>query len=118
MPTGRRGVIQGNVIMIDREQLQVKRRSTLAHELVHDERRVYPTEPALRAREETLVERTAARRLIELPDLDAALRECSTRCADNLWVDRPMLEARIDALNPLEVAELEHHLEDQWLCIP
>jgi hypothetical protein len=122
MPTGRRGIIAGDVIMIDRLQLQVERRSTVAHELVHDERRVYPTEPALRVREETLVERTAARRLIELPDLVDALRACSTRCAetlaDHLWVDRPMLEARMNSLDPVEIAELEHHLEDQWLWIP
>ncbi|MCV7424393.1 hypothetical protein H7K45_27990 [Mycobacterium yunnanensis] len=108
--------------MIDRDQLQVERRSTVAHELVHDERRVYPTEPALRIREETLVERTAARRLIELPDLVDALRACSSRhasdVADHLWVDRPMLEARMESLDPVEVAELEHHLEDQWLWIP
>ncbi|UXA20662.1 hypothetical protein KXD98_07775 [Mycobacterium sp. SMC-4] len=112
----------GDVILIDRHQLQVERRCTLAHELVHDERRVFPAAPALRAREETLVERTAARRLIELPDLVDALRACSTRCADeladHLWVDPPMLAARMDSLDPLEVAELEHHLEDQWLWIP
>lgn len=122
LPTGRRGVICGDVIMIDRQQLQVERRCTLAHELVHDERRVYPVHPTLRAREETLVERTAARRLIEMPDLVDALRACSTRCAeelaDHLWVDPPMLAARMNSLDPVEVAELEHHLEDQWLWIP
>lgn len=122
MPTGDRGVLCGNVIMIDRGQLQVERRSTVAHELVHDERRVYPKDAALQAREETLVERTAARRLIELPDLLDALRACSTRCAeslaDHLWVDRPMFEARMADLDPVEVAELEDHLEDQWLWIP
>ena len=122
MPTGRRGVIRGDVIMIDRHQLQVERRCTVAHELVHDERRVYPVNPTLRAREETLVERTAARRLIELGDLIDALRSCSSRhsadVADSLWVDQPMLHARMSALDPIEVAELEHHLEDQWLWIP
>lgn len=122
MPTGKRGVFRGNVIMIDRHQLQCERRSTVAHELVHDERRLFPAEPALRAREETLVERTAALRLIELPDLVDALRACSSRhahdLADHLWVDLPMLEARMNALDPVEIAELEHELEDQWLWIP
>ncbi|MGE2733791.1 ImmA/IrrE family metallo-endopeptidase [Mycolicibacterium vaccae] len=122
LPNHRRGVICGDVIMIDRHQLQVERRCTLAHELVHDERRVYPAVPALRAREETLVERTAARRLIELPDLLDALRACSSRhahdLADELWVDPPMLAARMQSLDPIEVAELEHRLEDQWLWIP
>jgi hypothetical protein len=121
-PTGRRGVIRGNDIMIDRHQLQVERRCTIAHELVHDERRVFPAEPVLKAREETLVERTAARRLIELGDLIDALRACTTRqsdsLADSLWVDRPMLEARMAALDPIEVAELEHRLGDEWLWVP
>jgi hypothetical protein len=50
------------------------------------------------------------------------LRACSSRhardIADHLWVDLPMLEARMNALDPIEIAELEHHLEDQWLWIP
>ena len=121
-PTGRRGRICGNTILIDRHQLQAERRSTVAHELVHDERRIFPADRVMRAREETLVERTAARRLIAVPDLIDALRACSTRLADeiaeHLWVDVPMLEARMSALDPLEVAELEHQLEDQWLWIP
>jgi hypothetical protein len=121
-PTGRRGRICGNTIMIDQHQLQAERRSTIAHELVHDERRIFPTDPVLRAREEALVECTAARRLIALPDLVDALRSCASRfaheLADHLWVDRPMLEARMSDLDPVEVAELEYHLEDQWLWIP
>lgn len=121
-PTGRRGVIDGNTILIDQHQLQTERRCTVAHELVHDERRVFPVDPVMRAREETLVEATAARRLIAMPDLVDALRACSTRLAhelaEHLWVDPPMLEARMSALDPLEVAELEHQLEDQWLWIP
>lgn len=122
MPTGRRGIIRDGAILIDQHQLQVERRCTVAHELVHDERRIYPTDPVLKAREETLVETTAARRMIALPDLLDALRHCSTRLAtelaDHLWVDQPMLKARMADLDPVEVAELEHHLEDQWLWIP
>lgn len=79
--TGRRGIICGGVVMICRDQLQVERRCTIAHELVHDERRVYPTDRALREKEETAVERIAARRLIELPELVDALRACSSRFA-------------------------------------
>lgn len=122
MPTGRRGIICGDIIRIDCHQLQVERRCTIAHELVHDERRVFPADPVMAAREETLVERTAARRLIEFHDLLDALRASSSRCAaelaDHLWVDRPMLAARMADLDPIEVAELEHYLEDQWLWIP
>lgn len=122
LPNRRRGVLCGDIIRIDRHQLQVERRCTVAHELVHDERRVFPADPVMAAREEMVVERAAARRLIELPDLVDALRACSTRCAselaDHLWVDQPMLAARMNDLDPIEVAELEHHLEDQWLWIP
>lgn len=122
LPNHRRGVICGDIIRIDRRQLQVERRCTIAHELVHDERRVFPADPVMQAREETLVERTAARRLIELHDLVDALRACSSRgaaeLADHLWVDQPMLAARMADLDPIEVADLEHHLEDQWLWIP
>lgn len=118
-PTGRRGRISGNTILIDQHQLQTERRCTVAHELVHDERRVFPADEVLAAREELVVERLAARRMIALPDLVDALRACSTRFADelaeHLWVDQPMLEARMADLDPIEVAELEHHLEDQWL---
>lgn len=120
--TGRRGVIRGDVVMICRKQLQVERRCTIAHELVHDERRVHPSNATLREKEEVAVERIAARRLIELPELVDALRACTSRfataLADHLWVDVPMLQARMDNLDPVEVAELERQLEDQWLWIP
>lgn len=122
LPTGHRGILCGDIIHIDRHQLQVERRCTVAHELVHDERRVFPDDPVMQAREETLVERAAARRLIELPDLVDALRASSSRCAaeiaEHLWVDQPMLAARMNDLDPIEVAELEHLLEDSWLWIP
>ncbi|ANW67619.1 hypothetical protein BCA37_10530 [Mycobacterium sp. djl-10] len=114
--------MRGNTILIDQDQLQAERRCTVAHELVHDERRIFPADPVMHAKEETLVERTAARRLIAMPDLVDAMRACSTRLSDelaeHLWVDPPMLEARMSALDPVEVAELEHQLEDQWLWIP
>ncbi|PRC44552.1 hypothetical protein C6A85_99665 [Mycobacterium sp. ITM-2017-0098] len=94
---GRSVVLDGEIVAPDEcgvprfGRLQVERRCTVAHELVHDERRVFPTDPVMQAREETLVEQTAARRLIELPDLVDALRACSTRCAETLadhcWVD-------------------------------
>jgi rubredoxin len=80
-----------------RDMHQDERRSSLSHELVHDERRIYPTDPVLRAKEEIAVERIAARRLIELGRLVDLL--CWTRHADEvaeeLWVDMPMLVALI-----------------------
>jgi hypothetical protein len=45
-PTGRRGRICGNTILIDQHQLQEERCCTVAHELVHDERRIFPRIPS------------------------------------------------------------------------
>lgn len=90
-------------------QLQAARRCTICHELVHDERRIYPLDPVLRAREERTVERIAARRLIPLAQLADVLRwaHCIDEAAAELWVDVPMLQARLDALSPAERALLQ-----------
>lgn len=70
--------------------------------------------------EERIVDELAARRLIELPDLMEGLRwtRDPEELADALWVDRPTLNTRMRTLDPIEVAELEHRLEDEWLWIP
>lgn len=62
----------------------------------------------------------AARRVITMPALVDGLRwsRQPREIADHLWVDEPTLQTRIATLDPLEVAEVEHHLEDQWLWIP
>ncbi|WP_018177447.1 hypothetical protein [Jongsikchunia kroppenstedtii] len=71
----------------------VLRRSTIAHELVNDERRVFPIDAHLRAREETAVEQIAARRLIALEQLAEAMRwpRNGAEATDELWGDVPML---------------------------
>ena len=96
------------------------RRCTLTHELIHLERGPVPTDPIGRAREELLVDIEAARRLITLDELVEALRWTRepNELADQLWVDQPTLRTRMSHLDPVEIAELEHHLEDQWLWIP
>jgi hypothetical protein len=38
--------------------------------------------------------------------------------ADHLWVDEPTLRTRMASLDPIEVAEPEHQLEDEWLWLP
>ncbi|MEV5360991.1 hypothetical protein AB0K45_11795 [Micrococcus luteus] len=107
-------------IWLCRKLNQARRRCTLTHELIHLERGPVPVDPVGRAREELAVNVEAARRLITLAQLVEALRWTRepVELADQLWVDQPTLRARMDNLDPLEVAELEHHLEDQWLWIP
>lgn len=114
------GLTNGQRIWLCRKLNQVRRRCTLTHELVHLERGPVPADPVGRAREELAVSVEAARRLITLAALAEALRWTRepAELADHLWVDQPTLRARMENLDPLEVAELEHHLEDQWLWIP
>ncbi|MGA5467141.1 hypothetical protein [Mycobacterium sp. NPDC050041] len=114
------GLQLGRRIWLCATLTQAERRCTLTHELVHRERGPMPVEPIAAAREERLVDEIAARRLITTPALVDALRwtRHPAELADHLWVDEPTLQTRMTTLDPLEVAELEHHLEDQWLWIP
>ena len=104
LPLGVRGRIRGDVVEVNRHMLGDERRCTIAHELVHDERRIYPTDSVLRAREELAVERIAARRLVALDQLVDVL--CWTRrteeVAEELWVDVPMLVALVQSLTDAE----------------
>ncbi len=89
------------VIWLDSRLLQVERRCTLAHELAH-------------IRRERAVERDAARYL--LPDIhrvaDAIVWSVGRleEAADELWVDVPMLEARLSGLHPSERAVIERRV--------
>lgn len=110
---GRRGCLRGDRIAINTGDDQAQRRSTLAHELVHDERRVFPTDRVLRAREELTVERIAARRLIQLDALvDALLWARDAReTAAELWVDLPMLVTFIRSLTDTERTWINEQME-------
>lgn len=114
------GLQLGRRIWLARGLTQAERRCTLTHELVHRERGPVPHDPAAAAREERHVDEIAARRLITTEALVDGLRWTRQLddLAEHLWVDRPTLNVRMATLDPLEVAELEHHLEDQWLWIP
>lgn len=94
---------------------QAERRSALAHELVHDERQVYPRDVVLAAREERVVETIAARRLIDLDRLVDVLRwtRHATEAAEELWVDVPMLLALIRSLTGDEREWIDEQLEDR-----
>lgn len=114
------GFTDGATIWLCRLLDQAARRSTLAHEVVHLERGPVPADARGQAREERTVSAIAARRLITLDALADALRwtRDEHQLAEALWVDVPTLEARMAALDPVEVAELENRLNGDWLWIP
>lgn len=114
------GLTVGNRIWLCRRLDQAARRSTLTHELLHLERGPVPTDRRGHDREERTVSLLAARRLITLDALGDALRwtRDPEQLAEALWVDVPTLYARMGALDPVEVAELENRLDGEWLWIP
>lgn len=91
--------------------LQAERRSVLAHELEHIERGPFPR--WMTAREETAVNAAAARKLIGITELGEALAWAGSmaEAADELWVDVPTLQARLDHLHPSERHYLRRRLE-------
>ncbi|MGV0738176.1 hypothetical protein ABQF35_14555 [Mycobacterium syngnathidarum] len=114
------GLQRGARIWLCGTLTQAERRCTLTHELVHRERGPVPTDPAAAAREEQVVDEIAARRLITFPQLADGLRWSREprELAEHLWVDQPTLQTRMATLDPLEVADLEHHLDGDWQWIP
>ncbi|QRY48768.1 hypothetical protein JVX93_21500 [Mycolicibacterium boenickei] len=114
------GLQRGARIWLCRTLTQAERRCTLTHELVHRERGPVPADPAAAAREEQIVDEITARRLITLSQLAEGLRWSREprELAEHLWVDRPTLETRMATLDPVEVADLEHDLDGDWLWIP
>ena len=105
----------GTTITLNPLMTQAERRSTLAHELVHLERGAVPGH--LRAREEILVEAISARRLVDLDDLADAIvwhdGIAHSGMADDLWVDRAILVARIQSLTDEERAYIEQAVDRQ-----
>ncbi|WP_040386356.1 ImmA/IrrE family metallo-endopeptidase [Dermabacter jinjuensis] len=100
---GRCGETNGrDLIRLDKRLLQVERRCTLAHELVHLEAGEGRACTASRERE---VNRVAAARLISLEALVAASRWARdpAELAEELWVTRSMLEARCETLTAAEL---------------
>lgn len=114
LPDSRRGCIRDGRVTINTADDQAQRRCTITHELVHDERQVFPRDRVLRAREEATVERIAARRLIMLEQLADTLRWTREprEAAAELWVDVPMLVAFIRSLTDEERRWLGRELAD------
>ena len=116
LPDGLRGVadFDTRTVILHSRLRQVERRCTLAHEIVHIERGPVPVDERLAAREESAVQREAARRLISLEALGEALAwsEQPAEVADVLWVTEDVLQARLASLHPAERAWLHERLSD------
>lgn len=102
-------------ILLDIRLSRVEQCCTLAHELVHAERGPFPR--WLTAREESVADAKAARRLIPLDALGEALAWSlhPVVAAEELGVDPPTLEALLRDLAEAEVEALRrrlaHHFE-------
>lgn len=118
LPDDHRGCISGSTVRLNAGDLQAERRCTLTHELVHDERRIFPIDRVLRAREELRVERIAARRLIALERLVDALAwtRRTEEVAEELWVDVPMLVALVQSLTDRERDWIDAELRDRGVA--
>lgn len=108
------GELRYPVIALRAGTSAAQRRCTLAHELVHLERGVTDCGPWA-AREELAVHDEAARRLIRLDDLAAAVRaagpgSAATVLAQALEVDTQTLTLRVERLTPRERAMLRSRL--------
>lgn len=108
-------------IVLDRRLSRVERRCALAHELRHadhhDEQvaHIGPDGPRLARRQEKRADREAARRLVELDQLAAALRAYPSdpaAVADELDITVDVLHCRLDTMPPTERAQLITLLED------
>jgi hypothetical protein len=107
------GLLRYPVIALRAGTSAAQRRCTLAHEIVHLERGVPDCGPWT-AREELLVHREAARRLVSPADLAAAVRELGGTAdrralADALEVDLETALVRLQLLTPAERAWITAH---------
>ena len=104
-------------IRMRRRLLQVERRCSLAHELIHLERRdLGECSPAVEAE----VTREAARRLIPWDRLLGAVRwaRSERELAEELWVTIPILQARTEALHADELMEIARAVHDVHHVMP
>ncbi len=102
-----------HVVTIDRRLTSAEKRSALAHEAEHIRRGPVPDLPVLDAREESIVERSAARALIGVRELGDALMWAHgpAEAAEELQVDVQLLTVRLEHLHPAERAYLAQRME-------
>jgi hypothetical protein len=119
LPGDMMGYTDGNTIWLCKTLNQAERRSTLTHELKHIVRGGVPRGSRHAVmREEQIVSELSARQLITLDRLVAALRwtQHPDELAEELWTDTPTVRCRLKTLDPIEVADLEHHLDGKWIA--
>lgn len=118
LPDGVRGLIRGDRIWLCRTLDQAGRRTVLSHEIGHLElgMPIYPRHHMYGIREERLVDDMASRRLIPLHKLIDAMKWSThpAELAETLWTTERMVQCRLHNLDPIEVAELEYHLDGEW----
>lgn len=105
------------LIRLRRRQLQVERRCTLTHELIHLER---GDGAECTAATEAEIDREAARRLIPWERLLEAVRWArgEEELADELWVTEKILHARTGALRADELMEIALAVHDAHHVMP
>jgi Zn-dependent peptidase ImmA (M78 family) len=93
-----------HTIWIDRRLDQAARRATLAHEAIHAARQ----DVDCSAKDEAEIEQEAARIMLPLDRLLHVLPWAHNlyEAAEELWVDEPMLQVRLDHLHPSERAAI------------
>lgn len=118
LPPGRRAETNGvDEIRMRRRLLQVERRCSLAHELIHLERgHTGECSPVV----EATVDEEAARRLIPWERLLAAVRwaRSEEELADELWVTVHVLRARVAVLRADELLEIARAAHDAHHILP
>ena len=111
----RMGIRHGERIWLCSTLTQAERRCTLTHEIVHVERGPVPAIPHMQMREEAIVDRITARRLIELDALIDALAwnrwQVDADTAGELWVDLPTLRTRVQNLTDDERKYIDAEIE-------
>ena len=107
LPPPYRAVTDGQHIWMQKGLLQVERRCTLAHELVHIDCGHTDHQDE---RTEHRVRREAAKRLLSVDQLIpvALWTQNVGEAADELWVTVEVLEDFVDALSPNERYEIEY----------
>jgi hypothetical protein len=116
LPVGERARFypESDVILLADHLSQAERRVSMTHELVHRGRghRSCAT-PGLERKQERACERETARLLIPLNHLiDAMLWGCCiAEWAEQLWVDEPTVQTRLDHLHPAERGYLKRRIE-------
>jgi Zn-dependent peptidase ImmA (M78 family) len=107
MPDGYLGCVDPDrgIIWLDSRLTQAERRSVLTHELGHLERGPAPAGEHADPVEERAVDVWAARMLITIPDLAAALGWSShlSEIAEELWVSVHMLTVRLETMSQAEL---------------